>query len=118
MWLSLKGLLAQLNIFNASLGDVLFETPPVKGRSAHSYFQWRVKKGLDNSSLFITLKVRADAGYGLAGATTDYLSFDPPELACYLQQAVEIPGNRRLKSSPPPHNPRNPIGRPRCARAA
>jgi len=76
MWLSLKGLLAQLNIFNASLGDVLFETPPVKGRSAHSYFQWRVKKGLDNSSLFITLKVRADAGYGLAGATTDYLSFD------------------------------------------
>jgi hypothetical protein len=73
---SLRSLLAQLGIFNTSLGDVLFETPSVKGRSAHSCLQWRVKKGWDNSSLFITLKVRPDAEFGLAGAMADYLSFD------------------------------------------
>ena len=76
MWRFFKSLLTQIGLVNASLGDVLFETPPVKGRSAHSYFQWRVKKGWDRSSLFIALKVRADAEYGIVGATTDYLSFD------------------------------------------
>ena len=58
MWPSLKALLA------------------VKGRSSHSFFQWRVKRGLDNSSLFITLKVVADAYVGVEGATRDYISFD------------------------------------------
>ena len=76
MWPLVKGLLTRIGLLNASLGNVLFETPPVRDRSVHSYFQWRVKKGWDNSSLFIALKVRADAEYGIVGATTDYLSFD------------------------------------------
>ena len=62
--------------FGALFGDVLFQTNVVQGQSPHSVFQWQVKKGLDQKSFYIAVKMIADGYMGPEGSLTNYISFD------------------------------------------
>jgi hypothetical protein len=76
MWALLKGLLARSKLLNASFGDVMFETPEVRGQSSRSFLQWRVKRGMGGNEYFIGLKMLPDAYIGAEGSPTNYMSFD------------------------------------------
>jgi hypothetical protein len=76
MWAPFKKLLARSKAFGSLLGDVLFETPPLKGQSSHSVFQWRVKQSLDEKSFFVSLKMIPDGYAGAEGSPTNYINFD------------------------------------------
>jgi hypothetical protein len=76
MWAPIKKLLAKSKTFGTLFGDVLFETPPLKGQSSHSTFQWQVKKSLDEKSFYVALKLIPDAYAGPEGSPTNYASFD------------------------------------------
>jgi hypothetical protein len=68
--------LREVQKFRALFGDVLFQTNPVKGQSGHSTFQWQVKKGLDQGSFYVGVKLIADGYMGPEGSPTNYISFD------------------------------------------
>jgi hypothetical protein len=76
MWAPLKKLLARSTSFKALLGDILFESEPVKGQSSHSIFQCQVKRGLDEKSYFVCIKMKPDGYAGPEGSPTNYISFD------------------------------------------
>jgi hypothetical protein len=76
MWGSVKKLLGHFGSFNALLGDVVFETPPVSGQSASSEFQWRVKQGTDGRSLFVSLKCKPDSAFQVNHRTRAFIEFD------------------------------------------
>jgi hypothetical protein len=76
MWRQLERLLARSRTLSSALGDVVFETPPLRGQSRHSLFQWRLKKGLDGTSLFVAFKLLPDTYAGPEGTPTNYISFD------------------------------------------
>ena len=76
MWGSVKKLLGRFGSFNALLGDVVFETPPVTGQSSSSLFQWRVKQGTDGQSLFISMECRPDASMTVNNRERVYINFD------------------------------------------
>ena len=71
-----KKLLANSKLFNQTLGDVVFETPEIKGASSHSFFQWRIKKSVKGEQYFVALRIRPDACAGPEGSPTNYMSFD------------------------------------------
>jgi len=75
-WTFTKQLFAKSNLFNQMFGDVVFETPEIKGVSSHSFFQWRVKKGVNGEQYFVALRMRPDAYAGPEGSPTNYMSFD------------------------------------------
>ncbi|MGB6397585.1 MAG: hypothetical protein WBF73_18160 [Bradyrhizobium sp.] len=76
MWAPFRNLLVKSKTLGSLLGDVLFETPPLKGQSSHSTFQWRVKKSLDEKSFYVSLKLIADGHVGPEGSPTNYINFD------------------------------------------
>jgi hypothetical protein len=76
MWAPFKKILARSKTFGSLFGDVLFETPPLKGQSPNSVFQWRVKQSLDEKSLFVSLKMIPDGYAGAEGSPTNYINFD------------------------------------------
>jgi hypothetical protein len=76
MWAPLKKLFSKSKNLGALFGDVLFQTNAVKGQSEDSFFQWQVKKGLDQKSLYIAVKLTADGYIGPEGSITSYMSFD------------------------------------------
>jgi len=76
MWAAFKKLFSKSKKFRALLGDVLFETDPVQGQTESSSFQWRVKRGLDQKSLYIAVGMVADSYAGPEGSVTNYISFD------------------------------------------
>ncbi len=76
MWTLFRKFLAQSKTLGSLLGDVLFETPPLKGQSSHSAFQWRVKKSLDEKSFYVSLKLIPDGYAGPTGSPTNYINFD------------------------------------------
>ncbi len=76
MWAFLKKTFARSKILNATLGEVVFETPRVNGQSSHSLFHWRVKKDLRGDGYLIGLKMVADAYAGAEGSPTNYMNFD------------------------------------------
>jgi hypothetical protein len=76
MWAVVKTLLAKSKLLNQALGDVVFETPEIKGASAHSFFQWRVKKSVEGGQYFVALRMRPDAYAGPEGSPTNYMNFD------------------------------------------
>jgi hypothetical protein len=76
MWVPFRKLLSRSRGFNSLLGEVVFEAPPLKGQSSHSLFQWRVKRGLDDNSFFISLKMLPDGYEGPDGRVKNYISFD------------------------------------------
>jgi hypothetical protein len=76
MWAFVKQWLAKSSILNQTLGDVVFETPEIKGASSHSFFQWRIKKSVKEERYFVALRMRPDAYAGPEGSPTNYMSFD------------------------------------------
>jgi hypothetical protein len=76
MWSFVKQLLARSKLLNQTLGDVVFETPEIKGASSHSFFQWRIKKSVDGKQYSVALRMRPDAYAGAEGSPTNYMSFD------------------------------------------
>ena len=47
MWTFLGKIFARSKTLNAALGDVVFETPEVRGQYSGSFLQWRVKRGVN-----------------------------------------------------------------------
>jgi hypothetical protein len=76
MWAPFRRLFANSKLLGSLLGDVVFETAPVRGQSSHSTFQWRVKTSVDEKSLFISLKLVPDGYAGSEGSPKNYISFD------------------------------------------
>jgi hypothetical protein len=76
MWAPFRKFLAKSKTLGSLLGDVLFETPPLKGQLSHSTFQWRVKKSLDEKSFYVSLKLIPDGYAGPEGSPTNYINFD------------------------------------------
>ena len=76
MWAFGKKILAKSKLLNQTLGDVVFETPEIKGASSHSFFQWRIKKSLEGGQYFVALRMRPDAYAGPEGSPTNYMNFD------------------------------------------
>jgi hypothetical protein len=87
MWAPIKNLLSKSKTLGSLLGDIVFETPPLKGQSSHSIFQWQVKKGLDGKSLYVCVKLRPDGYAGPEGSPMNYSSFD---LATALQIRADL----------------------------
>ena len=91
MWGPFKALFAKSRALGALLGEVVLSTPPVKGQSSHSFFQWRVKKGLDESSFFLSLAMKPDGYIGADGSPTNYINFDLPtalSLRVHLDECI------------------------------
>ena len=76
MWAFVKTLLAKSKLLNQALGEVVFETPEIKGTSSHSFFQWRVKKAVEGDQYFVALRMCPDAHAGAEGSPTNYMNFD------------------------------------------
>ena len=76
MWALLKGFLGRSKILNASLGDVVFKTPGVRGQGSHSFLQWRVKRGLRGNGYFIGVQMLPDAYIGRDGSYTTFINFN------------------------------------------
>ena len=78
MWASLKNFLARSNSFKAMFGDVVFESETVRGQAASSQFQWQVKRGLDEKSYYVCVRMKADGSIGPESSPTNYIIFDLP----------------------------------------
>jgi hypothetical protein len=76
MWDPLRKILSRSKSLRATLGDVVFETPRIRGQTLHSAFQWRIKKDLDSNSFYVGLKLLPDAHIGVEGRETNYINFD------------------------------------------
>lgn len=77
MWGPLRRLFAPSKSFKA-LGDLVFESEVVRGQAASSQFQWQVKRGLDEKSYYVCVKMQADGSIGPEGSPTNYINFDLP----------------------------------------
>lgn len=84
----LKRMVARSSSMNAVMGDVVFETQPVKGQFGSSSLQWRVKNGLDGKGGYIGLKLLPDTYAGPDGAVRNYINFDI-ETAETIKQDLE-----------------------------
>jgi len=69
----IKRFLSKLPFLNSALGDVVFETPPLKGQSGSSLLQWRLKQAGNGSGLFVGLKLKPDRYAGPEGSVTNYI---------------------------------------------
>jgi hypothetical protein len=78
MWGPFKKFLARSKSIKALLGDVVFESEAVRGQAASSQFQWQVKRGLDEKSYYVCVKMKADGSMGPEGSPTNYINFDLP----------------------------------------
>jgi hypothetical protein len=76
MWSFLKKMLARSNTLNVLLGDISFTTPPQRGVSKHSFFEWCVKKSVAGDRLYVSAKIIADGYAGPEGSPTNYIGFD------------------------------------------
>jgi hypothetical protein len=74
----LKKLLSRSKTLDALFGDVVFATPQEHGVcSPRSFFEWRVKSSVDNTRVYIAVKMSPDA-YSLAPSlkAKNYINFD------------------------------------------
>ncbi len=76
MWTAIKKLLVRSPVLNQALGEVVFETPEIKGVSAHSFLQWRVKKSIEGGHYVVAFRMLPDAYAGSEGSPTNYMHFD------------------------------------------
>jgi len=76
MWAFVKKYLAKSKLLNQAFGDVVFETPEIKGASSHSFFQWRIKRSMEGGQYFVALRMRPDTYAGPEGSPTNYMNFD------------------------------------------
>lgn len=75
MWDFVKILLTKSRLLNQAFGDVVFETPEIKGASSHSFFQLRVKRSVEGGEYFVAIRMRPDAYTGPGGSPTNYINF-------------------------------------------
>jgi hypothetical protein len=94
-------LLSKSKTLNALLGDVIFTTPQEHGAYAQSSFEWRVKRSVDNTRIYIAVKMKPDGAAGMQGSMTNYINFD-------LETAIRLRDNlsdciefARRQSGPP-----------------
>jgi hypothetical protein len=78
MWGPLRRLFARSDSLRALFGDVVFESETVCGQVASSQFQWQVKRGLDEKSYYVCVKMKPDGYAGPEGSPTNYINFDLP----------------------------------------
>ena len=78
MWGPLMRLFARSNSVKALLGDVVFESEVVRGQLGSSQFQWQVKRGLDEKSYYVCVKMKADESVGPEGSPISHINFDLP----------------------------------------
>lgn len=69
----IKRFLSKLPFLKSALGDVVFETPPLKGQNGRSLFQWRLKRAGNGNGLFVGLKLKPDRYAGPEGSVTNYI---------------------------------------------
>lgn len=69
----IKRILSKLPFLKVALGDVVFETAPLKGQVSGSFFQWRIKQTGDGKGIFIGMKLRPDRYAGPEGAVINYI---------------------------------------------
>src|SRR5579871_2243800 len=86
MWSLLGNLLSRSKTLNALFGDVVFTTPREQGAYARSFFEWRVKRSIDNKHLYIAVLMKHDGAVGTRGSMTNYINFD-------LEAAVRLRDN-------------------------
>jgi hypothetical protein len=86
MWMPLGKLFSRSRTLNALFGDVIFTTPQVQGTYSRSFFEWRVKRSIDRTRIYIAVKMRADGSAGAEGAMTNHISFD-------LETAIRLRDN-------------------------
>ncbi len=86
MWTSFKNLFARSKGLNAALGEVIFHTPREHGIYSSSFFEWRVKRSLDDTATYISVAMKADSYAGPEGSPTNYISFD-------LEAAIRLRDN-------------------------
>jgi hypothetical protein len=117
MWTAITKLLARSRVLNESLGDVVFETPEIKGASSHSFFQWRVKKNMDGGRYVVALRMLPDAYAGPQGSPTNYMHFDiesAQRLRFQLDQCIDeyyrLTGPNHEQPPPPARACRSPDG--------
>jgi len=78
MWGSFKKFFARSKNFKPQLGDVVFESEAVRGQLASSQFHWQVKRGLDEKSYYICVRMKADGSIGPEDSPTNLINFDLP----------------------------------------
>ena len=76
MWTFVKKSLARFKSLNQALGEVVFETPEIKGATSYSFLQLRIKKSVEGDQYFVALRMRPDAYAGPEGSPTNYMNFD------------------------------------------
>ena len=76
MWKFLRPILARSKVLDSALGEVIFETPPLGGQWSGSLLQWRTKKGLDERTFFVSLKLVPDVSYEVNGRETNFINLD------------------------------------------
>lgn len=69
----IRRLLSKLPLLGAALGDVVYETSPLKGQVSSSFLQWRLKQTGDGKKMFVGIKLRPDRSAGRDGAVTNYI---------------------------------------------
>jgi hypothetical protein len=98
----IKRFLSRLPFLNTALGDVVFETPSLRGQNSGSFFQWRLKQAGDGKGLYIGLKLRPDRYAGPEGSVTNYLelSIEAAEQAKIdLERCIEEYHRRRAANT-------------------
>jgi hypothetical protein len=105
VWPFVKKALSRLPSLGAALGEVVFETRPLKGQIDGSLFQWRVKRSMDAEAYFIGLKLQPDSYAGPDGSVVNYinLSIEDAEQAkadlerCIAECRMLSGGDNRLR---------------------
>ena len=76
MWPVFRKLFSRSKSMNALFGDVIHVTPREHGTNSSSFFEWRVKKSLDSTQIYVSLAMIPDGYAGAAGSPTNYINFD------------------------------------------
>ncbi|MCX8571253.1 hypothetical protein [Aminobacter sp. MET-1] len=61
---------------NVLFGDVIHATPREHGINSGSFFEWRVKKSLDSTQIYVSLAMIPDGYAGSEGSPTNHINFD------------------------------------------
>ncbi|WP_069881613.1 hypothetical protein [Bosea sp. BIWAKO-01] len=67
-------LFSQFSFLKAIIGDVLFETPAIRGRTGGS-ISWRLKRDADGRC-YLGAKLNPDYAYGPEGGMTSFVNLD------------------------------------------
>jgi hypothetical protein len=101
VWPVFKKLFSRSQSLNALLGDVIFATPSEHGTNSHSFFEWRVKKSVDSTKVYVSLAMIPDGYAGAQGSPTNYINFDletAERVREHLTECIDVA--RRGQSSP------------------